>query len=473
MEDTFTAEFPVVDIFDMLPPGDYLIPLDYKVTYYDPSDESGTSTRLESYQWDEIGCEDYMDMMWFRSDPRPTDLRKPHFMLRVMDDEDGADMSLECLQTLDSGAKRSLLQFRIFNDEFYPLKDCQIQIRSSNPDTVWSSISAGDPSLLAEGDNLDLQGSDFNTRSFIDLFGYVDVSSQAPTGQFDIKLTMKGTDERGRPLSINRTGTVDIKARPGELIIASISTGKVEPGKEFELTVRIMNSGDVTIDNYEVMLSCSDNMICVQSPVENGSSLEPGQTRTVKFPCLASDCMDYEMMSELSLLTKTNDHEGNIKEYRDDDGLPVNVIAAREPEELSSESAVRQVGMYFLIAVLVGTTIFAIALIVSVLIFSMIRRKERKGDESAVSGKKEIKPTTETKALKQPEKKEQLTPQQQTNQQVPPPQGAQYPYQDKQPMLQPAQQQAEYQPAPPAAQGDDLSGIFSGRNDSSVDDLFS
>ncbi|MEA3558853.1 MAG: hypothetical protein U9R75_06315, partial [Candidatus Thermoplasmatota archaeon] len=62
----FTATFPELEIFDMLPPGDYRIPIDYWANYLDPFDSSGAETKLYTYQWDERGIQDYMEIMWYK-----------------------------------------------------------------------------------------------------------------------------------------------------------------------------------------------------------------------------------------------------------------------------------------------------------------------------------------------------------------------------------------------------------------------
>ncbi|MGA1820681.1 MAG: hypothetical protein ACMUHU_06710 [Thermoplasmatota archaeon] len=487
--ETFTAAFPAVSIARMLPPGDYLVPFDYEAIYIDPSDDTGMGIRLTSYQYDEMGIEEYMDIMWFRSDPRKTDLKRPHIMIRVMDDDDMPEYELEMEDVLKTGDSGRYIHFVLRNMEFYDITDASVQIWSSDPSLVWNPNSPSDPALLAEVTGARIEGSDFYSYGEISLYSRVDVSKEAGSGLFEIYTTLSGSNDQLEMVAGNRSSFVQIKAEPGRLDVASISTSSVKPGKDFKLTLTLINNGDVSVQDYQIMVSCHDNMISVEQPMISGSVVGPGQTVTIEFSCHASDCMDYEMSSGVYVLTKLNDAEGNQVDFSDGDGSMLNIMAAREPEELHTTNAVRDTARYFFLAVLFAAIILSLTVLGSIFLFikakygGILKPKERTPPEEKP---KRMEKKEETVEKDEPSKPE--APVQRPSQTPAPSPPVQQP-----PAQQPApiqQTQTEFMKAPPANTGniqqspqqqmlpsqkpmdpdDELKGVFD--SGSKVDDLF-
>ncbi|MGA1866019.1 MAG: hypothetical protein ACMUFK_00965 [Thermoplasmatota archaeon] len=393
-----TASFPAISIARMLPPGDYLVPFDYELLYVDPSDDTGMGIRLTSYQWDEIDMEDYMDIMWYRSDPRKTDLKRPHIMVRVIDGDDMPEFELEMDDVLKTGDSGRLVQFTVKNMEFYDITEANIQIWSGAPSLVWNPNSPSDPALLAEVSGARIEASDFYSQGTLTLYSRVDVSKEAGSGLFTVYTKLTGNNDKMELVEGNRSSYIQIKAEPGRLDVASMSTSSVKPGKDFKLTLTFINNGDVSVQDYQVMVSCHDNMIAVDQPLMSGSGLGAGQTTTLEFSCEASECMDYEMASQIMILTKLTDAEGNQMDFSDDGGEMLSVVAAREPEELHTTNAVKTTALYFFLAVLFAALILSITVLLS--IFLLIRAKYG----NVLIHKKEKGPVTST--AKEPMKEE-------------------------------------------------------------------
>ncbi len=471
--ESFTANFPAVSIVKMLPPGDYLIPIDYRLIYMDPSDGSGANIRLTSYQWDEMGQNDYLDMMYYREDPRPTDMKIPHIMLRILDDDDVPSYKLEMDSVLETGVRRKSISYRIVNEEYYSLSDTTIEIWSSDPEKVWNSNSITSPALLATVDGVNMPASSFYDEGSYTIYSTVDVAPDAGSGLFEVYVMVKGLNEKMEPVEGNRSMYVRTTAQPGNLEVSSISTSEVKPGKDFDLYVRVTNTGDVEIEEFELLISCLDNMIYVDQPRSYGASLAPGDTTSLKFECRASEGMDYEKASVLTVLTKVSDKEGNMKDFSDDNGDPITIRSAREPEELSTESAIKTTGFYFLLALVLSSFILSLAIVISILVIAKARYGTILGEKKEKPPKKE----KESKELPKQGKMEQTEEDIETeimkdlnlgrSEPVPTPPPT--------PTVQPA---ATMQAAPPVqpqslpvqAQGDGIDDLFSGG--SKVDDLF-
>ncbi len=479
---TFTVTFPSVSIFKMLPPGDYLIPIDYRISYKDPNSVSGF--RVDSYQWDEIGIQDYMDIMWYRQDPRPTELMKPHFMLRVMDDTEGLDLTLKCDTIVSTGVKNLPVIFTLENSELYSLTDTSIEIWSSDASKVWNPSSTSGPGLLSVKEGVTVPGSTISQISTYNMVGQLNVAKNAGSGPFEIYVLVEGMDNKMQTVQVNISSTIQIKAQPGRLEVSGLQTSKVIPGRSFELSITLINTGDVALTDYEVMISCKDNMISVTETSMAGGILQPGDSAVILFNCKANDCMDYEMGSDIMVLTSTNDQEGNQMEFSDGGGSPVSIIAAREPQELSTESAIKDVGFYFFLSIVLAALIISIAVVISVAMVLVVRMKMNKEEKV---DKKETGPalpdkkaeTLNIETVNKPEPSLQPAIQETPQQVIPDAPAPQQIAEDKpapQPVrsFPPAQTPVEPQPAPankPVQGESGLDDIFSG-DASKVDDLF-
>jgi hypothetical protein len=278
----------------------------------------------------------------------------------------------------------------------------------------------------------------------------------------------------------NRSSFVQIKAEPGRLDIAALSTSAVKPGSDFTLTLTMINNGDVAVGDFQVMISCHDNMIGVKEPMNSGAGVAPGETVTLQFKCKASECMDYEMSSQLFVVTKLSDAEGNQIDFSDGSGMPVNIMAAREPEELHTTNAVKSTALYFFLAVLFASIILALTVLGSIFLFlrakygGIIGTSEKKVREpKQPKAEKEDKKVEEDKVEQAP-----IPPPVPTRQETPAP-PAQQPVQEPvvnnfmsaPPAGQPLQQQ-DQQTLPtqkPVDPNDELSGVFDSKSE--IDEL--
>ncbi len=387
IDETFVATFPEISVSEMLPPGDYLIPIDYKITYTDPFDDTGAGIRLDSYQWDDMGREDYMDIMWFQSDPRPTELLPPHIMVRVFDDQGGMDITAECTSTLGSGDSNVYIEIKATNKELYPLTDASVTVTSGNPDILSVAGSDGSTDPLYSESGINLEGSSDGNIGTYTAGMRVDIAPMTPSGPQDVYMIITGYNDHMEKVTINMTVPVNIKADPARIEVSSISTTDIKPGSEFVLRVTVFNSGDVTIDEFELMLSCTDNMVNVEVPIKSGVSLPPGEQATLTFDCRANDCMDYGESCQIDVMASFTDQENNVQEFSKGDSTPINVMSAREPQDQKINSVIENVGYYLMISLILFALIIGLCVILSVFIFVKIGRSTPA--ETKKEGKKE------------------------------------------------------------------------------------
>lgn len=401
IDQPFTVSFVGLTIFKMLVPGDYLVPLDYRMDYKGTESMKDSQSTYTSYQWDEYGVEDYEEIMYYRTDPRSiADVEHgPHFMIRVIDDVEGTDLRLRTEGTIETGASSVPVDFELTNRELYPINFATIEIISSNITAVRSSMSIRGLDHLAYEEEVSIPASTMTTTGSITLKGWLEISSSAPSGLFPVFLKVSGYNHVMRPIEINKTMYLMIKARPGCLDIASVQTTTVEPGSDFKMTLVLTNTGDTTIEDYSVMISCLDNMIVVTDPNSEGKDLAPGMTEYLTFDCNANSCLQYGSSCNIKVLTRTRDTLGNSKDFSDGEGISLKINAAREPDSYKVSSGLKDLGIYLMIAFIVSSLLIGTAMVLTVLGYARIRyprQKEVKKETSSNVGspdRSKIQPT--------------------------------------------------------------------------------
>ncbi|MCU0798699.1 MAG: hypothetical protein MUC62_03390 [Candidatus Thermoplasmatota archaeon] len=387
IDQPFSVSFIGLTLFKMLPPGDYLVPLDYRMEYKGTESMKDSQSIYTSYQWDEYGIEEYNEIMYFRTDPRSiSDLEKGlHFMVRVKDDVEGPDLRLRTDGTIETGASSVPVNFELTNRELYPIDFATVEIISTNITSVRSSMSIGGLDRLAYEEEVSIPASTMTTTGSINLQGWLEISSSAPSGLFPILLKVSGYNQVMKLIEINKTMYLMIKARPGCLDVASVQTTSVEPGSDFRMTLVLTNTGDTTIEDYSVMISCLDNMIVVNDPNSVGKDLAPGMTNTVTYDCNANSCLQYGSSCNIKVLTRTRDTLGNSKDFSDGEGIALKINAAREPDSYQVSNGLKDLGIYLMIAFIVSSFLIGTAMVLTVLGYTRLkypRQKEVKKETS-------------------------------------------------------------------------------------------
>ncbi len=583
-ETSFNAFFPFIEVYEMMPPGEYMIPVDYSVTYVDPFDDSGISSKLYSYQWDEMGTEDYMEIMWYREDPRPVHLSRPYVILRVEDDAVGADISIQSHNILNSSKRGQSISFEIINRELYTLTGVSAILTTPEPDRILLSGADKGSGILLDKNNLVIPAATFErsgvlkievpvdvetfrTETFLNctlLVNFMNITGNVQSNSFDIPviiypgegsidiLTARVSDivnERftvyidvintgdtviehhsvliNSPdnmitfdqdmiimgiLSLGELRTIEFNCTLGEgvtpgstyslsirasmvdvngfsmdyfdrdpyytyilipentgmLKVISTSTSEILPGEPFTVTVKVLNTGSARVTWSEILLLSKDNLITLDTPIFQMDPVEPGDTATASFQCLATPQLGHSEQCCMVVRTSYRDEYGNSADFFAQDGEELSIMSSPEPEDKEMEKTIRSTGLMVMIGILIAFAMISLAIIISILLFT--RAYAKRGNQEKV---KEAKVEDEiNKALPKPQvgtgpfglnleappQKEQLKPYQPAPVQ-----------QEQVQQYQPPQQQApQYQPAqyssPPGSSTQDYS--------SNIDDLF-
>jgi hypothetical protein len=87
--------FPAFKLQQYMPPGKYMIPLDYECTYFNGGETGNPSGTFVAGFWDEKGINTHLDILSETWNPRPEDWQlKPFLYVLVEDDDMGPDIQM-------------------------------------------------------------------------------------------------------------------------------------------------------------------------------------------------------------------------------------------------------------------------------------------------------------------------------------------------------------------------------------------
>lgn len=324
------VKFVNVSINMMLPPGMYRIPIDYEVSYEDP-ESPGQFIRLTSYQMDEIGKEDFMEMQYFRSHPREMDGYPPYILVDVVDDMEGLDILAECDTPLVPGVTDQELAVRIVNWENYRIENVDLELISSDPDVIrragFSSSSAELASEAVHG----IDAGSFTEPGTMELTTRVDVAVTS-SESLECFLLVSGYDNFGESFNKNISFKVNLIQVMPEIEILSVLTGAVRPGSDFDMEIIITNSGTVPIGNYSVFVSSSSSVFMIENAVVNGEGLEPGEIDTVSFTIRGSREISEDGQYMMTVMFEIESRTGQFEGFGDSE-TEIVIIESEGPKD--------------------------------------------------------------------------------------------------------------------------------------------
>ncbi len=372
--------FPPITIDDTLPPGDYYVPLDYQCHYRDPTEDPAVAMLVSSYQMDEIYEEDFMEIVYFRNSPRDPYQRGPHIILRVLEDNKGTDIRASVGPVLKAGSVQSELIYRFVNMEQYPLRSASISIRSGDPSSLYSSYNmSGDP-FLVEMSGLQVPGTDIDGPGTLEISVLVNVPLNASTYTVGTHVHLTGRDIMNKLVVKDITLPVAITPYFPEpdIKVISILTTKVEPGREFTLTLQVMNAGDGYMSDLDLVLLSNSSKVSINDPSMACPDLSSGAIETVVYDCVADRSMRGGESCCLYLMAQYKDATGQVRSYSDEEPVPIMVTSLPPKDKEERTDGL----VYIMIGLIVSTAFLSLAIFGSVLLVMLLKRSIRKADRS-------------------------------------------------------------------------------------------
>jgi hypothetical protein len=165
-----------------------------------------------------------------------------------------------------------------------------------------------------------------------------------------------------QPIVANITFSYEILPVPPALTVVDVDTGKVTPGKSFEMTITVMNTGGSEATNITALLTINHALLAVEgSPDEGVDDLDAGDTDTITYTVKAHKDIDQGGQYGGTVFFTYTDSQGNLIQYN---AAPASTVTVRAQEDnerstFSLAGSVLWVGIFLFIAlIIVGVLLF-------------------------------------------------------------------------------------------------------------------
>jgi hypothetical protein len=302
------AYFDDLTLKNNLPPGKYLIPVDYSASYH--SDGSlRSSGDVITGGWDEKGYNDYNSIMKAISDPEPLTVGGPGICVLVQDDARGLDLEGQLGGVYYAGSSNNYFSLTVTNRERYALSDVRYTI-STGPDSPLKNPGAPDADPLAALPAIgrpSLAAAGQDTLRF-----YADIKSTAGAGVRHLSVDVRGYNTFNVPVQATLDIPIILGAR--QPVIQSLRlAADMTSGRTGVVTLTVKNFGLGSAWNASAFFRPAGTAIKSVDDTVRIGDLAPDGTATVRFGVAPTG-------PEATLI---GSHSGYIYyKYIDDSGTP-------------------------------------------------------------------------------------------------------------------------------------------------------
>jgi hypothetical protein len=294
------------EIIKNLPPGLYKIPIRYNAKY------------IQNLIDIELDVTDYhSDIVAARATNNQG--YTPFILVNVIEGEDEndqaePDMVASSTAYLKPGMRNVKLDVTLTNLENYQLNNVNVDIDTGNP-TPLQALNEINRTLR----RVNAQEKDFtmyaaNNPVFSNsktIYFYVDVYSGAPSGVFDVPVTVTCFDPFNQERSNKVMVPLSILPIPPEFVITDVSTDHIEPNKDFNLTVKVYNCGGCSATNVNMMFNGSSNVFSAKEAIKGPQYISKDHDAEFKFQITAGEVVPGNTYST-SVLLSYEDLTGNF-----------------------------------------------------------------------------------------------------------------------------------------------------------------
>ncbi len=282
--------FPNFKLQQYMPPGKYMIPVDYECLYHDGGETGNPSGDVIAGYWDEKGIYTHQTVLREILNPRPEDWQMaPFLFIMVEDDEAGPDIQIMSHSSYIShtrGSTNRYLYFQIFNYEYYQFDRMTYTIHTDEgspllvpgsaensttntfPPIYRPSLSAGSPGSMGS-DNFQF---------------YADIKDFARTGSNYVPVDITGFDQYMQPFEKKVFVELFIQGRQPKFKVISTSTSNVTDDGMVTVTATVQNYGEGIGYNITTQYFYSGSgYACIDGRLPLSTELRPGEKATVVF----------------------------------------------------------------------------------------------------------------------------------------------------------------------------------------------
>ncbi|MCK5561446.1 MAG: hypothetical protein KAJ51_12660, partial [Thermoplasmata archaeon] len=278
--ETKYAEFPMIHLIHYLPPGKYMIPLDYTCTYFDAGETDNPSGHIAAGYWDD-GNQQLLHRTIRQATLYPEDFNEPHMpyiVIEVQEDADGVDLTGRIDSgyfTQTQGTKSRYIAMTIFNYEYYAFHDMTylIHIDGGSPFDIPDGGSAND-TTLPPIHRPDLNAGSTGNIGSDNFWFYADIKDTANPGINYVQVDILGYDQYLQPVMKTIWVQIYINSKQPNFELTKVVASNVTDDMEVTVTVTIKNMGEgdaIGLGAY--FKTSSTGFICTDDPTSLGDLL--------------------------------------------------------------------------------------------------------------------------------------------------------------------------------------------------------
>jgi hypothetical protein len=286
--ETVDAEFNMVHLIHYLPPGKYMIPVDYTCTYFDEGATGNPSGDVAAGYWDDANQQllhrNIMQIIEYPEDF--SDLHIPYIIVEVQDDFDGIDVEVQISSgqfNQNQGAINRYLTMNVFNYEYYAFHDMTYYIYAdaSSPFSIPGGNGTETTLPPIHRPNLNSGGiSSIGTDSFN---FYTNIKENANPGINYVQVDISGYNQYLQPVTKTVWMQININPKQPRFEVTEVVTGNVTDDMEVTVTATIKNIGlGAAYDVGAYFVSSNTGFIGPYEITPIGN-LMPGETATYEF----------------------------------------------------------------------------------------------------------------------------------------------------------------------------------------------
>jgi hypothetical protein len=275
--------FEILDFLPRLPPGKYMIPIDYIASYYDDGSTGGASGQRTVGHWTSMGYWDHRNIMRDREYPEDKNSEyQPFLLIEILQDPDGPMINA----FVDSGYNQPPGtvngRFRLFieNYEMYEFRHLIYTIHTDDGspfERPFSNDNDTDNGTLEPVLRAGLYESSGTSTQSDSFYFYANIRKDAPPGLNYFKVDMEGFTEFGNPFQKTLIAYIQISALEPKFQPMTVVVDNILADRTVEVTVEVLNIGlGGAINLTCFFVSSSTGYVSTDLPTEIGNIM-PGE----------------------------------------------------------------------------------------------------------------------------------------------------------------------------------------------------
>jgi hypothetical protein len=284
--ETKNAQFSDIQLKNMLPPGQYVIPIEYVSSYLDTGVIGSSDLRRAGYS-SYYGLYQYETIHMAADYPPPSGSFYPFIFVEVVEDATGIDVDGYFYGIYTPNSKNVQFALYVTNREMYTFSSLTYTIHTDGGSPI---KRVGVPDNDVTTTLLPIKRSYLYGDWTDTIYFYGDMKQIAPAGTNFVQVDVEATDPHSRSVKFSFDAPIVLSANSPSIELLKYST-EIGPNQTAKVTVYLENVGWGGARNMSVYFrSSSASLLMIDTPVFLGK-IVPGQLFNYTFTVKPSNDM--------------------------------------------------------------------------------------------------------------------------------------------------------------------------------------